>query len=247
MRSLKNIMEEICMSTKTLGVIGGMGPQASASFYELIISNTKADTDQDHIDVLIYSHASIPDRTTAILHGQTEELIEKLIRDIHKMENFGVDYVVITCNTSHYFIEDLKQATKIPIISIIEETVKHLVEKKIQKVGLLATDGTIQTRIYTDKLEEAGIEVITPDTENQKKVMNIIYEQVKKGIAVDEQMFEDIVRELTEKKVGSVILGCTELSYYGSLKKLNGFYVNPQEILARECILRCGGILVERS
>lgn len=247
MQNSKNIMEETCMSTKTLGVIGGMGPQASASFYNIIIENTKAEKDQDHIDVLLYSHASIPDRTTAILNQKTNDIIEILKSDINKLEKFGVDYIVLTCNTSHNFIDELEKEATVPIISIIEETTEYLSKKNIRKVGLLATDGTLQARIYTDKLEAKEIEVVIPCPDNQSKVMDIIYNQVKKGIQVDDMMFLSIVNELVNNGVGAIILGCTELSYYGSCKNLGDFYVNPQEILARKCITLCGGELIERE
>lgn len=235
------------MSTKTLGVIGGMGPQASASFYDIIIENTKAEKDQDHINLLLYSHASIPDRTTAILNQATNDIINILKSDIYKLERFGVDYIVLTCNTSHNFIEELKKNATVPIISIIDETTEYLSKENIKKVGLLATDGTLQTRIYTDKLEAKGIEVIIPCSNNQSKVMSIIYDQVKKGIPVDDTMFSAVVDELIDNDAGAIILGCTELSYYGSYKNLGDFYVNPQEILARKCITLCGGRLVERE
>ncbi|MDO4711678.1 MAG: amino acid racemase [Peptostreptococcaceae bacterium] len=234
------------MSTKTLGVIGGMGPQASSSFYDILISNTKAEKDQDHIDVLLYSHASIPDRTKAILSGTSSEVVEKLVKDIKKMEHFGVDLIVLTCNTSHLFINDLEKEASVPIISMIDETTSYLIRKKIKRVGLLATDGTIRTGIYTDKLEAAGIEVLIPETKNQHRVMSIIYDQVKKGLPVDDDLFAEISQELIGHEVEAIILGCTELSYYGTNKGLDDFFVNPQEILAKECILRCGGQLVER-
>ncbi len=235
------------MSTKTLGVIGGMGPQASASFYELLISNTKAQKDQDHIDVLLYSHASIPDRTESILNFETDKVIIPLTQDIKRLIEFGSDYIVITCNTSHLFIEELRRFSSVPIISLIEVTVEYLLKKNIASVGLLATDGTVKTNIYSDKIAQQGIEVVIPEPKDQRKIMDIIYHQVKKGIPVDEKMFFDVVAKLKEKSVEAVILGCTELSVYGSEKKLDPFFINPQELLAKKCIRLCGGKLIEES
>ncbi len=232
------------MSTKTLGVLGGMGPQASASFYDLLIANTQAAKDQDHINVLIYSHAAIPDRTQAIREKTTAQLIEILKKDIQKLNGFGVDYIVLTCNTSHRFFDELSQCSDAPMLSLIDETVNYLLEKNIRKVGLLATDGTIQEKIYTKKLQEKNIAVELPDAIHQQKVMDIIYKQVKMGVAVDKKMFDEVCEQMKEREVGAIILGCTELSYYGTIENLSDFYVNPQEILAKKCIRLCGGKLL---
>ena len=233
------------MSTRMLGVIGGMGPQASASFYDLIIENTDAQKDQDHIDLILYSHASIPDRTESILKNDTDELLDMLKNDIQKLSEFGADYVVLTCNTSHLFIDELQCFANVPIISMIDSTVQYLNEKNILKVGLMATDGTIQKRIYSRKLEEAGIETITPHGIMQKNVMHIIYEEVKKGNPVDDLLFNQVSEELRTQGAEAIVLGCTELSYYGEQKKLDDFFVDPQRILARKCIELCGGAVTK--
>lgn len=227
---------------KILGILGGLGPQASASFYQLLIDKTKASKDQEHIDIILFSHASMPDRTESINSGSRE--IEKiLLDDLKKLEAFGADFITITCNTSHYFVDELKKQIKTPIISIVEETVEYLKVKGINKVGLLATDGTVKSRIYTDKLEVAEIDVVIPDEEHQKLVMDVIYKYVKAGERVPKDIFNKIEMFMKEKEVEGVILGCTELSVYGSEEHLSDFYVNPQEILSDKCIVLCGGEL----
>ncbi len=233
------------MSTKTLGIIGGMGPQASAGFYNLLIENTIAEKDQDHIDLILLSHASIPDRTTAILNDDSAKIIELLQKDIEKLAAIGADFVVLTCNTSHLFIDQLGENASIPIVSMIDTTVEFLQKNKISKVGLMATDGTVQRKIYTSKLENAGIKVVLPSEEMQQNVMRIIYDQVKKGKSVDEKMFDSIANELKMQCVEALILGCTELSYYGEIKKLSDLFIDPQKILARKCIELCGGKLTK--
>ncbi len=233
------------MSTKTLGIIGGMGPQASAGFYNLLIENTIAEKDQDHIDLILLSHASIPDRTTAILNDDSAKIIELLQKDIEKLVTIGADFVVLTCNTSHLFIDQLGENASIPIVSMIDTTVEFLQKNKISKVGLMATDGTVQRKIYTSKLENAGIKVVLPSEEMQQNVMRIIYDQVKKGKSVDEKMFDSIANELKMQCVEAIILGCTELSYYGEIKKLSDLFIDPQKILARKCIELCGGKLTK--
>lgn len=233
------------MSTKILGVIGGMGPQASAGFYETVIANTHAEKDQDHINMVIYSHADIPDRTEAIISGKGDEVVRVLQNDVEKLVDFGADYIVMTCNTAHYFIEELKKNKRANFIDMIEETVNYLLQKNIKKVGLLATDGTLLTRIYNDKLEANQIEVVVPSPENQALVMEIIYKQIKSGKAADDSMFEKITKELLEQDVEAIVTGCTELSYYSRINKLKDPFVDPQKLLAQKCIVLCGEELVK--
>lgn len=229
---------------KLLGILGGMGPQASASFYETIIKNTKADKDQDHIDMVIYSHSAIPDRTTAIETGNVEEIKKVLGEDLKKLQLFGSDFIAVTCNTSHYFIDDLAKELEIPLVSIVDETVNYLISSGIKKVGIMATDGTVKKKIYEKKLLENDIEVVIPDAENQDIVMDIIYKKIKKGLDFDKEEFNKVGDYLKSMGSEKVILGCTELSYYGEKENLESYYVNPQIILARKCIELCGGKLV---
>lgn len=228
---------------KLLGILGGMGPQASSSFYQYIINHTNASKDQEHIDIILYSHASIPDRTTAIKEGNSE-ILDILKKDLIKLESFGSDFIAITCNTSHYFIDKLRNSINIPIVSIVDETVEYLKNNGIKKIGLMATDGTLNTRIYTDKLEKNGISVVAPSNDKQIKVMDIIYKYIKSGIEFDNCIFDDVVNELKSHDVEKIILGCTELSYYGEVNNLDEFYINPQEILAKKCIVLCNGELI---
>ena len=237
----------IRMSRKLLGIIGGMGAKASADFYNTIIDHTNAPMDQDHIEILLYSKSSVPDRTTAIESGETQQVVQALQEAYDKLSGAGADYVAMTCNTAHYFINSLRLTEETKLIHIIDETVNYLKDNQIAKIGLLATDGTLQSRIYEDQLLKNGIEVIHSSSENQKLLMNLIYGQIKAGKKPDENMFQSIASELIDKKAEAIILGCTELSVYANLKQLDKFYVDPQKILAKKCIILCGGTLKEES
>ena len=226
---------------RTLGVIGGMGPQATQCFYQDIIDNTVADKDQDHIDMVIINHASMPDRTSAILIGNTAPVYSRLKNDAEKLIKFGVDYIAMPCNTSHYFIDRLKSETGASFIDMIEETAILIRKRNISRVGLMATNGTVMSRIYEIKMKEHGIDIILPSEEKQSYVMQIIYDQIKAGIAPDKRMFEEVSRELEDRGAEAVILGCTELSYYNKLHNLSEYYFDAQEILVRKCIELCGG------
>ena len=230
---------------KILGVIGGMGPQATQSFYQDIINNTVAEKDQDHIDMVIINHTSMPDRTGAILSGDTKNVFQKLLEDAKKLNTFGVDYIAMPCNTSHYFIDKLKLETGFNFVDMIEETAKAIKSKGLSKVGLMATDGTITSNIYKTKMEQFGIEVIYPSEIMQKKVMEIIYDQIKAGKEPSVESFAAISNELENLGAKIIILGCTELSYYAQINKLGELYIDAQKVLVRKSIELCGGKLVD--
>lgn len=233
------------MNKKLLGIIGGMGAQASADFYNTIIRFTDAPKDQDHIEILLYSKASIPDRTEAIVCGDKAEVVASLQKAYDKLLRAGADYIVMTCNTAHYFLSDINANEKAPFISLIDETIHYIQSQNISKVGLMTTDGTSKSKIYEKPLLDVGIEVIKPSEDKQKQLMNFIYNQIKSGKEPDRTIFGDVANSLISQNVDGIILGCTELSYYANLASLDNFYINPQEILAKKCILQCGGKLKE--
>ena len=159
-----------------LGVLGGMGPQATNTFYQRIIDRTQADTDQEHLRVLIWSDAKIPDRTAGILGTpeQAEAVFAHLLADAKLLEGAGCTVLAIPCNTSHYFADRLQAQLHVPIIHMIRETVKTIQAMGKQTVGILATDGTVQTGIYQNELTAAGLTPVTLPEELQKTVMSII-------------------------------------------------------------------------
>ena len=144
-----------------LGVLGGMGPQATNTFYQRIIDRTQADTDQEHLRVLIWSAAKIPDRTAGILGTpeQAEAVVAHLLADAKLLEGAGCTVLAIPCNTSHYFADRLQVQLHVPIIHMIRETVKTIQAMGKQTVGILATDGTVQTGSYQNELTAAGLTV----------------------------------------------------------------------------------------
>lgn len=211
-------------SVYDLGVIGGLGPKASSYFYELLTSNTKATTDQEHINTVILSHATTPDRTQYILDNNNENPYPILLNDIKLLENMQVKMIIITCNTCCYFQPDLQKETNIIIRNLVTDTVKYLHKKNYKKVCIMATEGTIATRLYQEELSKYNIEYVIPDT---NKVMNIIYNYVKKGIKVDKNDFNEIIKNI---KAEAFILGCTELSTLKKELELNDTFIDPLEI-----------------
>ena len=199
------------------GVIGGLGPLATAKFMEMISRRCKAAGIA--VDLAVINDPKTPDRTSYILDASKPDPAPSLIAMAEKLGRFGCGLLVMPCNTASYFYKKIAAATNIPFINIVEETVKYLARCGIKKVGLLATEGTIRSGIYKKFLDEYGIELEVPDEEGQKAISSIIYESVKKGEPADLDRFYGVVAKLEAKSCRKVILGCTELS---ALKEVCG-------------------------
>lgn len=226
---------------KAIGVIGGMGPLATQLFYKMVIEKTDAHTDQEHINMVILNHATMPDRTDAILNDKLDDLMHRLDDDAAVLEKFGADYIVIPCNTCHVLMDHLQSVTHIPIINMIKETINKIVaiHGKGARVGIMATDGTIKWGLYQKECEAKGLIPVIPNEDNQKLVMKIIYDGVKNGCPVDYADFETIEKQFHEDKCDCVILACTELSCFKEDYNLSDYYVDAMEAMAEAAILLC--------
>lgn len=222
-----------------LGILGGLGPMSTAYFYEMIIEHTYAQCDQDHIDIVISSAATTPDRTGYIVGTSKENPSVRMIDEAQKLVAFGAGVIAIPCNTAHYFYKDIQDHVSVPIINIIEETVKYCDTLGMKKIGIMATDGTVLTNTYQQTANEYGIECYVPSAQTQQLVMDIIYGSVKQGKDVDMQSFFKIADELKSKGCQRIILGCTELSLIKKNNKLDSFYIDALEVLALRSIVYC--------
>lgn len=216
-----------------LGVIGGLGPLASSYFYELVINKTKVNKDQEHIDMVIFNHATIPDRTTYILDHSKESPFEYLKEDILTLEKMGAKYILMTCNTSHYFYDELQNITNVKILHMIEDTVLYAKESGMKKVLILATSGTIASKLYQNMCIKHNLEFEVPNDDIQNKVMHIIYENVKQGKKIEVDIWNEII---DSSDSDAYILGCTELSVVKKELKLGSNYIDPLEIEADKVI-----------
>ncbi|MBH5320509.1 amino acid racemase [Paenibacillus sp. GSMTC-2017] len=231
------------MEHKSLGVIGGMGPKATAVFFDKVIENTAAERDQDHIDMVILNHATIPDRTTVILEGTGERFLEAVAKDFKLLEHAGVAHIAIPCNTSHYFYDDMQGMTTVPIINMVDETLKIIHEQygSNNRIGILATNGTIQSGIYTKVSEQYGMELHVPDAEMQAKVMKIIYTNVKGQMDFSPDELEALIEELvTVHGCKCVILACTELSCIKLSSATAECSVDAMQVLVEKSIALSG-------
>ena len=223
-----------------LGIIGGMGPMASAVFYDMISSKTDASCDQENLNLILLSHAGMPDRTEAILskdEAQIEAVRSKLYADAMFLQNAGCTAIAVTCNTAHYFVNMIEGELDIPFIHLIRETAEAVAsEFGAKKVAVLATDGTIETRLYQDELSKRGVIAFTPKAEVQALVMHEIYECIKSGKPADEEMWKKIEEYVKEEGCEAAVLACTELSVVRKELSLGSFYFDPMDIMAERCL-----------
>lgn len=228
------------MQKGKLGVLGGMGPQATELFYRRVVELTAAEKDQEHIETLILSDTQMPDRTAAILSGDTGPVYARLLADAKFLESWGAARIAIPCNTSHTFVPRLQGELRVPIVNMITETAAALKTLGAKRVGILATDGTIRMGLYHAACGEAGVEAVSPPEEAQKLVMSVIYDEVKGGRPVSPGKLSAIDAALVELGCDHGVLACTELSVCEGWNKLRCSYLDALDILARRCVTACG-------
>ena len=172
-----------------LGILGGLGPAASCYLYQMLIDHTPAVRDQDHIDIVISSRASTPDRTACVLGQSEEDPFAVMQQDGESLVHYGATVLAIPCNTAHYFYDRLAAALPVPVLNMPRLTVAEAKAAGCTKLGILATDGTLLAETYQLMCREAGIDWAVPRPDYQRDVMSVIYDQIKQGHRADMRMF----------------------------------------------------------
>ena len=227
------------MNHLKLGILGGMGPKATAVFMDKIIERTDAERDQDHIDMFVVSHATLPDRTTVILERDEERFLSAIKQDFRLLELAEASHIAIPCNTSHYFYESLQAMTHIPIIHMVDESVQVMTGRygSGSKIGLLATNGTVRSGVYGKVCERYGLQLHLPDAAVQNRIMRIIYHDIKGGLTPDPAIFEQIILNMIEQdQCSGVIIACTELSCIPLSDATGSYCVDAMDVLVRKSI-----------
>ena len=199
---------------KTVGIIGGLGPVTTSEFYLKLIFTCQEIKKTNRPPILIYSvPISYEVEETAIANGQGEEKCIPLLLDAaQKLEKAGADFLVMPCNSLHAFINEIRDSVKIPVLSIVEETVKFLKKERIEKVGIIATSITVTKKLYENPLIDNGISQIKPDDFQQAKIGKIIYNLVSnKQSNKDREDLLKIIDDFESRGVGHVVLACTDL------------------------------------
>ena len=229
-----------------LGIVGGVGPAATVDFMGKIVSNTVASKDQDHIKMVVEQNPQIPDRTANLLRHEADPTVA-LYATCKRLESEGANAIAIPCNTAHAYVERIQPHLSIPIVNMLTETIGHIVGKygKGTKVGLLATSGTVESRVYHDAA--AGqLELITPPPDFQAMVMEAIYGPtgVKAGYTQGHcaASLRAAIEHLQNKGAQVQILGCTELPLVFSqtdsfpVGSASVALVDPTDVLAKRCV-----------
>jgi aspartate racemase len=221
---------------KTIGIMGGMGPMATVDLMKKIILATPASKDQEHIPMLVDNNSQIPDRTKAIM-GQGASPAPEMVKTAKRLMMAGADFIIIACNTAHYFLPEILPQISIPVLSIIDVTTNSALEKGFKSVGLLATTGTVSTGLYQKKLEASGIQCITPSADKQHLIDDMIYQGVKANNEnYDTRAVKELLAEMQNAGAEAFILGCTEVPVAVSMYKLQGEFIDATDELAKAAI-----------
>lgn len=223
------------MPEKIIGILGGMGPEATIDLFYKIIKFTPVEKDQDHLRIIIDNNPKIPDRTAAIL-GKGEDPLPALQETAQNLEKAGADFIVIPCNTAHYFLSSIQESVNIPVLNMIEETAKETKKRipQIKKVGLLASIGVYKSEIYHQHFKKFNIELISPQEKDKEEIMKVIYtikagdlsKRVKKNIL-------KITQKLIDKGAEVIIAGCTEIPLILKEGDVSVPLIDPTQILAK--------------
>lgn len=217
-----------------LGIIGGVGPFAGYAFGKRLTKASPGKHDQDHIDAVLLSDTQIPDRTDFILGKSDISPLPRLLEDVKVLNTLNVDYIAIICNTAHYFYNELEKTSNAKIYNMLDITLE---KNKNKKIGLMSTQGTRDSKIYSEYANKHNIELILLDDIHQQIATDIIYSQVKNNKDIIEKDFREICDYLFSKGSEKIILGCTELSTAKEQFMLNEIYIDPINELIDQIIL----------
>lgn len=230
---------------KTIGILGGMGPEATVYFFNLIIKDTVAARDQDHIPIIIYNLPHVPERTSALL-GKGPSPVPLLREGVRRLARAGADFIVIPCITAHAFLPGFKTASRVPILSLLDEALSFARRSVpgLKRAGLLASTGTIRSGLFHETFAAAGIEIIAPTDQEQAEVMEAVFG--KRGIKAGfnkggpRKLILNVARLLIRRGAQAVIAGCTEIPLALKDEDIPVPLIEPMRIAARAAIHKAG-------
>ena len=240
--------EGLRMNKLTIGILGGMGPEATLDCFSKIIRNTPAKIDQDHLRVVIDSNPKVPDRTAAII-SNGESPVPLAIEGCRALERAGADFIIIPCVSIHFFIRQIQEQSNLPIISIFDAVAEALKRdySQIKTVGLLATNGTVKGGLFQKRLAEDRIKTVTPNEDVQSRIMAAIYDiknaqpsRSRSEITADLVIAAESVISRKPNAAQAIVAGCTEIPLALKQEDLSVPYLDSLTILARSAVLRAG-------
>jgi len=228
-----------------VGILGGMGPEATVDLFAKIVRSTPVLKDQDHLRILIDNNPRIPDRQRAILENGPSPA-PMLIETAKNLVAAGADFIVMPCNTAHYWIDEIRKAVTIPIVDIIEETAKEIVRSypSMKTVGIMAASGTVQSGLYQRRLRDVAIKAISPTDQDQAKLMQAIYSVKAGDLSKSSVIAIEIGQRLATAGAEGIIAGCTEVPLILKNGDLSVPIVDATQVLATRTVEIAQGIRV---
>ncbi len=232
------------MRAKTIGILGGMGPEATLLFFKKILTNTEAIKDQEHARLIIYNDPQVPERLPAI-EGKGKDPLPVLIKGLRSLKSAGADFVVIPCVTAHYFLPQMQAKKILPIISIIEETVSFIKKNysSMNCVGLMAALGTIRTDLFQKALAKEKISTLISAERDLQKIQKNIFALKNTTINNRKKIKEELIKigqKLIKKGAQGIIIGCTELPIVLDQSCFNIPVFDVLDILSRAALQKAG-------
>ena len=229
---------------KIPGILGGMGPEATIDLFAKIVRSTKASQDQEHLRIIIDNNPMIPDRQDAILKGGTSPSAQ-LIATARNLERSGADFIVMPCNTAHYWIQEIRSAIRIPIVDMVKETAEEVARlyPSIRSVGILAATGTLKAGLYQKHLVRFETACLAPSVSDQAVLMQLIYTVKSGDTCKPKAAMQEIGRKLVEAGAGVVIAGCTEIPLILKTGDLSVPIVDATQVLATRIVALAQGLV----
>lgn len=227
------------MKEKIIGIIGGMGPEATVDVFSKIVAATPSRKDQDHLRIIIDNNPKVPSRFKFIM-GEGEDPLPLLIGMAEKLERYGADLLLIPCNAAHHFYDEIQKKVGIPILHIARETRRHLesMSPRPKGVGLMASGSTVKSGVYQKAFRGSGIQLILPESKDQRIIYQAIYsfKQRVRGRKIEGELME-VAQSLVNAGAQMIILGCTELPLIlGKGRRSPIAFVDANQILARAAV-----------
>jgi len=230
-------------NTKIAGVLGGMGPGATIDFMSKVLSLTPADSDQDHVRMLVDHNPRVPDRQvdTATQRIAVQQILAEMAQGL---ESAGADFLVMPCNTAHGFLDLALEKVSIPFVNIVAETVQSIreAEPEVASVGILATDACLKAGLYQAAVHDAGMSVLLPSAGEQATVMKLVF-RIKGGDQGSDVAHEmiNLANSLIQRGADVIIAGCTEIPLVVSSQGLTVPFVSSTDVLAERTVALCIG------
>ena len=230
-------------TSKVIGVLGGMGPEATVDFMAKVIELTPAEKDQDHIRMLVDHNPTVPNRQTAILDNG-EDPGPVLAEMAKRLEQAGADMLVIPCNTAYVFAESVREAVSIPLISIIDVTIDAVLQRdsSIGNVGVLATNGCLQGDVYQEALQSRSLSPVLPSDDELAELMALV-NKIKAGDKSTNvpAAMRELANALVARGAEAIVAGCTEIPLVLDESMLGVALISSTDALAEETVRRALG------